>query len=327
MKTTLKLITWILILSLVLALASCGQSKPSEQPGKETKGTETVAPATSETPTTEPAMTEPTETDFQTPDEQKMPSQRYIGTWYTNDTGNLPLCANEKSLKITEITDEYINFDASWMEGETPVGFFGFAVPQNGEFVFNKEISDGFGFNVEDFNGTLLFDDYSVTISFGDKAPTETLTDNSITFTIKNQADFLNWPADNLPSRVIDQINASIKELEEKGWTDCEVLDHEPETASFCGLLIVPPYDNPENNDLYSVVARHNKTYVVLTLEYNSTTDVCSRARIYYATLFGLDLRDEHLNHVIEKNYPDEVGKIFIIPADYDGFVSLENSY
>ena len=130
-KITSILLVMILCVSL---LASCGKSAP----GKTGTGTqaETGEPVVTDSPVTTdgPVATDPQETDPPAPEKPEMPSQDYIGTWYTDETGERPLYMYEGSIKILRITDEYIWFNANLKneDGEwihVPV----FAMPQNGE--------------------------------------------------------------------------------------------------------------------------------------------------------------------------------------------------
>lgn len=312
-KITSILLVMILCVSL---LTSCGKSAP----GKTGTGTpaETGEPVVTDSPVTTdgPVVTDPPETDPPAPEKPEMPSQDYIGIWYTNETGELPLYMYERSIKILRITDEYIHFNASLKNGDgewIPIPVF--AMPQNGEYVFSNEVCDLLGKSGREnaANGTLTFGDHSVTLTLGDQVPDESLKGTSVTYTIQDQADFLDWPAEGLPDAVTDAINATIDEMEEKGWENVRVLDHEPDTTDFWGQS-VEPYDNPEGDDLYCVIGRYYRTYVVMTLKYDAGTGECSRARVYYMP--GHLNNENEVESFLEEYYPDHAGTPFIIPAD-----------
>lgn len=312
-KLTSILLVMILCVSL---LASCGKSAP----GKTGTGTqaETGEPVVTDSPVTTdgPVATDPQETDPPAPEKPEMPSQDYIGIWYTNETGELPLYLHERSIRIIRITDEYIHFNASLKneDGEwIPIPYF--AMSQDGEYVFSNEVCDILGKSGREnaANGTLTFGDHSVTLTLGDQVPDESLKGTSVTYTIQDQADFLDWPAEGLPDAVTDAINATIDEMEEKGWENVRVLDHEPETTDFWGQSI-EPYDNPEGDDLYCVIGRAGRTYAVMTLKYDAETGDCSRARLYYEGFHSL--MDAYLESFMSCYYPEQAGTMFIIPAD-----------
>lgn len=312
-KLTSILLVMILCVSL---LASCGKSAPGKTGTEDTA--ETGEPVVTDSPVTTdgPVATDPQETDPPAPEKPEMPSQDYIGIWYTNETGELPLYLHERSIRIIRITDEYIHFNASLKneDGEwIPIPYF--AMPQNGEYVFSNEVCDILGKSGREnaANGTLTFGDHSVTLTLGDQVPDESLKGTSVTYTIQDQADFLDWPAEGLPDAVTDEINATIDEMEEKGWENVRVLDHEPETTDFWGQSI-EPYDNPEGDDLYCVIGRYYRTYVVMTLKYDAGTGECSRARVYYMP--GHLNTENEVKTFLERYYPEHAGTPFIIPAD-----------
>ncbi|MBR3991776.1 MAG: hypothetical protein IKI91_06530 [Clostridia bacterium] len=314
-KITSILLVMILCVSL---LASCGKSAP----GKTGTGTqaETGEPVVTDSPVTtdEPVATDPQETDPPAPEKPEMPSQDYIGTWYTNETGERPLYMYEGSIRILRITDEYIHFNTNLKnDGGEWIHIPYFAMPRNGEYVFSKEVCDllgkSYGGGDDAVNGTLTFGDHSVTLTLGDQVPDESLKGMSVTFTIQDQADFLDWPAEGLPDTVTDEINATIDEMEEKGWENIRVLDHEPETTDFWGQSI-EPYDNPEGDDLYCVIGRYYRTYVVMTLKYDAGTGECSRVRVYYMP--GHLNTENEVESFLEQYYPENAGTPFIVPAD-----------
>lgn len=314
-----KLTSILLVMMLCVSLlTSCGKSAP----GKTGTGTpaETGEPVVTDSPVTTdgPVVTDPPVTDPPAPEKPEMPSQDYIGTWYTDETGERPLYMYEGSIKILRITDEYIWFNANLKneDGEwihVPV----FAMPQNGEYVFSNEVCELLGKYYAVIggaaNGTLSFGDHSVTLTLGDQVSDESMKGTSVTYTIQDQADFLDWPAEGLPDAVTDEINATIDEMEEKGWENVRVLDHEPETTDFWGQSI-EPYDNPEGDDLYCVIGRYYRTYVVMTLKYDAGTGECSRARVYYMP--GHLNTENEVKTFLERYYPEHAGTPFIIPAD-----------
>lgn len=322
-KITSILLVMILCVSL---LASCGKSAP----GKTGTGTqaETGEPVVTDSPVTtdEPVATDPQETDPPAPEKPEMPSQDYIGTWYTNETGELPLRSHERSISILRITDEYIWFNASMKNGDgewfsLPV----FAMPQNGEYVFSNEVCDllgkSYGSRDSAANGTLTFGDHSVTLTLGDQVPDESLKGTSVTYTIQDQADFLDWPAEGLPDAVTDAINATIDEMEEKGWENVRILDHEPDTFDFWGQGFewidgseYDPEENLEGDDFYYVIGRYYRTYVVMILKYDAGTGDCSRAKVYYMP--GHLNNENRVESFLEEYYPDHAGTPFIVPAD-----------
>ena len=213
----MKKITSILLVMMlcVSLLASCGKSAPGKT------GTEdTAEPVVTDSPATTdgPVATDPQETDPPAPEKPEMPSQDYIGTWYTDETGERPLYMYEGSIKILRITDEYIWFNANLKneDGEwihVPV----FAMPQNGEYIFSNEVCELLGKYYAVIggaaNGTLSFGDHSVTLTLGDQVSDESMKGTSVTYTIQDQADFLDWPAEGLPDAVTDEINATIDEM------------------------------------------------------------------------------------------------------------------
>ena len=306
MKNIKKIVFTLFIVTLCLSLLpSCGKSAPgkTETAPETTKGTEAVSPATTEAPATEPATSEPAETDPTTPEEQTMPSQDYVGAWYTDES-------KEMTLRILEIDSDFIIFQANPAPEEYFIQVW--AAEVDGKILFgNKYVPEGHTRD-ENLAGSLEFNENGITVTyedFGDtcKNSTPPPAGTSYVYTIKSETDLIDWPSDKVPGAAAAVIQDAVDELKEKGWTDIEVMPHEPDytlrwQAGF------DPYPLNEGDSLFSVVGRTGKTFCTVIVTLDSTETEAERAEVFYVGTNGRRLRGTDLENFLNgESSPDVI--------------------
>ena len=252
---------------------------------------------------TEP-QTDDTSTNIGTnePIEATEPEQTHVGVWYID-------AEKKHYIRITQMDFDKVVFSAK--PHPDVVRFTFFAVKQGDEYVFGKDISPRNAEELAKYNlsGKLILEDDGIKLIYN---PSD-LYDTEIVqhFTIKNETDKLEWPNADLPTGIAETLQGIIDKFDNAGWTDFEVLTHEPDSKTRWGGLILEPYDLPENAVLYCVTARSRRSYVNVYAVFKDNEQIDEV--IYYVGMNGRVMDGVHLESFMERYNCD-----IIIPADFE---------
>ena len=277
LKFSIHFISVLLVISVLISVIICCVFRNQSENSAADKSDDSKN-ASSVLPSAESDETESPEVSTQPP--LVMPSQNYVGTWYTDETKAV-------ALRILKITSDSIVFQAIPSAG----GFYfqATAAEIDGKFVFGDETLPD-SLCPEEMTGRLEFEDNSITVVYDTFGLSETENyppeGTVCKFTIKSEIDVIDWPTNELSAPIASYIQNTIDELESKGWTDIEVFPHEPDSRNRWGV-IVESYDLEEGSVLYTVTGLSGSIFVVVEIVFDNETSEGQLAEVYYVSICG----------------------------------------
>ena len=245
------------------------------------------------------------------PTEVSEPEQTHVGVWYTDTQ-------KQQYIRITRMKSDKIVFSAK--PYPDALHFSIHAVKQGDEYVFGKDISP---LNTDrlaekNLSGKLILEDNGVKLIYNPSDLWETEIVQQ--FTIKNEVDKIDLSKGDLPIGISEKLQSIIDKLSNVGWTDFEVIPHEPDSKTRWGGLILDSYDLPTNAKLYCVTARTKLVYVNVYAVFEGEEQIDEV--IYYVSISGRVMEKNYLENFMQRNNCD-----IIIPANNEDMFYYFESY
>ena len=330
----MKHIALILVLSMLLVVTGCHNNIDAPVTSERSGTIESTnsLPDSSDYPETVPQSQQPdtedtsvegntdtepytndtsTSANIDEPIEDSLPEQTHVGVWYMDSD-------KQQYIRITRMKSDMIVFFAK--PYSDTLHFPICAVKQGDEYVFGKDISprDTDRLAEKNLSGKLILEDNGVKLIYNPSDLWETEIVQQ--FTIKNEVDKIDLSKGDLPIGISEKLQSIIDKLSNVGWTDFEVIPHEPDSKTRWGGLILDSYDLPTNAKLYCVTARTKLVYVNVYAVFEGEEQIDEV--IYYVSISGRVMEKIHLENFMQRN---NCG--IIIPANNEDLHYYFESY
>lgn len=238
------------------------------------------------------------------------PEQTHVGVWYMDSD-------KQQYIRITRMKSDMIVFSAK--PYPDALHFSICAVKQGDEYVFGKDISprDTDRLAEKNLSGKLILEDNGVKLIYNPSDLWETEIVQQ--FTIKNEVDKIDLSKGDLPIGISEKLQSIIDKLSNVGWTDFEVIPHEPNTRIRWNVIL-DSYDLPTNAKLYCVTARTKLIYVNVYAVFEGEEQIDEV--IYYVSISGRVMEKIHL-----ENFMQRYNCGIIIPANNEDLHYYFESY